>query len=68
MVAQRFIHEDSGLIPGLTQWVNDLVLLLLQRWRPVAAAPIRPLACKTPYAEGMTLKRKKEGEKGTKNK
>ena len=21
------IHEDSGLIPGLTQWVRDLVLL-----------------------------------------
>ena len=21
------IHEDSGLIPGLTQWVKDLVLL-----------------------------------------
>ena len=21
------IHEDTGLIPGLTQWVEDLVLL-----------------------------------------
>ena len=21
------IHEDAGLIPALTQWVNDLVLL-----------------------------------------
>ena len=21
------IHEDMGLIPGLTQWVKDLVLL-----------------------------------------
>ena len=21
------IHEDVGLIPGLTQWVEDLVLL-----------------------------------------
>ena len=32
------IHEDSGLILGLTQWVKDLVLLWL--WcRPAAAAP-----------------------------
>ena len=23
------IHEDSGLIPGLTQWVKDLALLWL---------------------------------------
>ena len=37
------IHEDVGLIPGLTQWIKDLALLWL--WcRPAAAAPIQPLA------------------------
>ena len=26
------IHEDSGLIPGLIQWVKDLVLLSAVVW------------------------------------
>ena len=50
------IHEDVGLIPGLTQWVKDLVLLWL--WcRPVAKAPSQPLAWEPPYAVGVALKK-----------
>ena len=65
------IHEDVGLIPGLTQWVKgsgvamscsvghrcDLDLVWLLLWhRPVATAPIRPLAWEIPYATGAALK------------
>ena len=52
------VHEDSGLIPGLTQCVKDLVLLWL--WcRPAATIPIRPLAWEPPYPAGVALKRPK---------
>ena len=51
-------HEDTGLIPGLDQWVKDLVLLWL--WcRLAAVALIWPLAWDTPYAAGIVLKRQK---------
>ena len=50
------IHEDMSLIPGLTQWVKDLVWLWLEH-KLEATAPIWPLARELPYTAGVALKR-----------
>ena len=51
------IHEGAGLIPGLTRWVKDPMLLWLW-YRLAAAALIQPLAWELPYAAGVALKKK----------
>ena len=72
------IHEDVGLIPGLTQGVKDLAVAmscgvgprcssdppLLWLWHgPAAAAPIPSLAWEFPHVTGAALKKQERKEK-----
>ena len=73
-------HEVAGSIPALAQWVNDRrcrelwcrlrcgsdpALLWLWR-RPVAIAPIGPLAWEPPYATGAAQEMAKRQKNKTK--
>ena len=55
-------HEVEASIPGLAQWVKELVWLWL--WcRPAAVAPIGPLAWEPPYAAEAAQRNSKKTKK-----
>ena len=81
MAQQLRILEDTGSIPGLTQWVKAVTMscgvgrrcgsdpALLWLWhRQAAVAPIGPLAWEPPYAAGVALKEQKKKKKEKKRK
>ena len=58
MLRTPLVSTRMQLIPGLAQWVKDLVWLWL--WcRPSAAAPIRPLAWERPSVLKSKKKKKR---------
>ena len=59
---QHSVSENVGLIPGLSQWVKDEMLLWLWLW-PEAATLIRPLAQELPYASSVALRKKQTKER-----
>ena len=71
-VAQQLMNrtkilEDTGLIPGLAQWVKDSALLWL--WcRPAATAPIRLPAWEPTCAAGAAIEKSKKKKKKKKKK